>query len=282
MKITTNYYSNPEYEAMYDDLIKETFGFSFAPWFERKLWDERYESYSIIENGRMLSNISIFKTNLLVVGKPVRAHQYGAVATRKSWRGKGLSRVIMEHINSLYPDVPAFLSANPSVLDFYPRFGFRRVTEYRPALDAKIDNPTAPIIMLKPDDEAVQSAIQNRTAYSSLVDSVNTQSVQMFHLLLEYTDAIYHLPKSDVVVVAEQTDEKLFVADVISDKPLKWSDIAAELPFVGVQRIEFGFCPDWLGVNAAWEPISGDGDPFFIKGSLELPERFIFPITSRT
>ena len=63
MRITINRSNTPIYEAMFDDLIQEVYGFSFAPWFARKLWDERYESYSIIQNGRILANVCIFKTD---------------------------------------------------------------------------------------------------------------------------------------------------------------------------------------------------------------------------
>jgi len=55
MTITMNNQNNPAYEAMLDTLIQEVFGFSFEPWFEYELWDKNYESYSIIENGKMLS-----------------------------------------------------------------------------------------------------------------------------------------------------------------------------------------------------------------------------------
>lgn len=83
LKITMSSRNDSAYEAVLDDLIRETFGFSFMPWFEQKLWDERYESYSIINGGEMLANVCIFKTDMLVSGRKTRAHQFGAVATRR-------------------------------------------------------------------------------------------------------------------------------------------------------------------------------------------------------
>ena len=46
--------NDADYERMFDDFINEVFGFSFAPWFAEKVWDERYESYSIILDNRIL------------------------------------------------------------------------------------------------------------------------------------------------------------------------------------------------------------------------------------
>ena len=138
--ITVCKYNDPTYERMFDYLIQEVFGFSFAPWFERKLWDERYESYSIVQDGIMLSNVCIFKTDMIVSGRKIRTHQFGAIATKEDMRKRGLSRHLIEHVLSLYPETPAFLSANPSVIDFYQRFGFRHVQTYRPRIAAVINN----------------------------------------------------------------------------------------------------------------------------------------------
>lgn len=281
MEIKMNNTSNPEYESLFDDLIRDVFGFSFSPWFERKLWDTRYESYSIIENGMMLSNVCVFKVDMIIGGRKTRVHQYGAVATRAGYRGKGLSRSIIEQINSIYPEVPVFLSANPSVLNFYPRFGFRRFQEYQPFIYTNIDN-TSSFERLKSDDDAIKSALKNRSQFSKLVDCTNTEPVLMFHLLLDYADDIYNLPACSAVIIAQQTDVELFVADVIAAKPLSWNEIVMALPFSGVKRVTFGFCPDWLGIDAHWEPIDSDSEPFFVKGSIDLPDKFIFPNTSRT
>jgi len=201
MEITVNKSNNPAYEALFDDLIQEVFGFSFSPWLERKLWDERYESYSIIENDVMLSNVCIYKFELIVLGEKVKANRFGAVATRKDARGKGLSRLLIEHILSLYPDTLAYLTANPSVVNFYPRFGFRQVQTYKPEIITKINNDPARYIKYKFDDLSFVNALNHRACYSKLLDCLNAQPIQIFHLLMEYADDIYFLPNLDVVII---------------------------------------------------------------------------------
>jgi predicted N-acetyltransferase YhbS len=282
LQITMNNHNDKLYEELFDDLIKDVFGFSFVPWFDRKLWDERYESYSIIEKGRMLANICIYKTEMNVYGKPFNALQFGGVATRKEERGKGLSRLLMEHILEKYPNMPAFLGANPSVTEFYPRFGFRPVQTYHPKIQAAINNSKCEAIKLKPDDIAVTQAIQNRIMHSNTLDSLNTQSIQMFHLLLDFSDAIYHLPNHDTIVVAEQKGEMLFIADVIAKTHISFGTLQKELPFNGIKCVEFGFCPDWLGVALEWEPVDTAKEPYFVRGKWNLPEKFRFPIMWET
>ncbi|MCL2426769.1 MAG: GNAT family N-acetyltransferase [Oscillospiraceae bacterium] len=282
VKIAFNNRHNPEYEVMFDDLIQDVFGFSFSPWFERKLWDEHYESYSVIENGRMLSNVCIYKSNIVVQGKTVMTNRFGAVATRKDMQGKGLSRLLMEHILSLYPNTLSLLTANPSVIDFYPRFGFKQVQTYTPEIAVNINNNQKKAIKYSLDDPDFMTLLYNRNQYSNIVDCISTQSIQIFHLLMEYADDIYYLPNLDVAVVAQQDGSNLYLADVIARKPISFESLKQELPFENIESVEFGFTPDWLDVTPTWTPVNMNDDPFFIKGEWNLPTNYCFPAMSET
>jgi len=281
MKITVNNYNNKEYELLFDDLIQEIFGFSFEKWLEHKLWDKCYESYSIIKNEKMLANLCIFKTEMIVNGQKLQALQIGAVCTRKDEQGKGLSKMLMEHVLDIYKDAPAYLFANESVVNFYPRFGFKPTQVHSPSIKATVNNPEK-AIKLSPGDKIVKTAVYNRTEHSNTLDCLNTASIQMFHLLMEYSDCIYRLPKSDVIVVAQKEEETLFIADIIANKPITFEQIKTELPFYGIETVEFGFFPDWLNVTPTWEPVDMDDVMFFTKGKWNLPKAFRFPFTSET
>jgi len=251
------------------------------PWLVKNLWDDRYESYSIIENEKMLANVCIFKTDMIISGQPVRAHQFGAVATRANQRGRGLARLLINHVLGKYPDTPAFLGANPSVVDFYPQFGFKPMQTYRPVVDFVVNNPGGLGVKCGPDDECVKKAIYERHAFSNMVDSLNAQPVQICQMLTNprYKDFIYYLPKCDAVIIARQKSSTLYLEDVITAKPLTFDMLAAQLPFAGINCIEFGFCPDWLGVSPRWVPLD---EPYFIRGGWNLPEKFRFPVMSET
>ena len=282
MNITMNCKNDTAYEAMLDDLIQETFGFSFTPWFEYELWDDNYESYSIIENGRMLSNVCVYKVELVVQGVKAAAIQFGCVATRKEERGKGLSKILIEHILSLYPKTPAFLFATDSVMDFYPKFGFSAVQYYIPQISAAIDNPTIPTMLGIDDDyDFIQTAMQNRMT-SSVLDCLDSQSVQMFHMIMSYRENIYHLSGCGAIVIAQQNGDKLILVDVIATAPITFAQLAAELPFTGIRTVQFGFNPDWLDVTPTWIPSCMTENPLFVRGNWNLPQHFIFPKTSET
>jgi len=128
---------------MLNNLLKDIF-FDFQFWYDLNLWDENYESYSIIENGEIVSNICVYKTQILFNQKKYSALSVGAVATKKEYRGRGLSRTLMEQIIKKYDNVPMYLSANDSVVDFYPKFGFKRIYEKLPICECVINNAVIP------------------------------------------------------------------------------------------------------------------------------------------
>ncbi|MCL2189085.1 MAG: GNAT family N-acetyltransferase [Defluviitaleaceae bacterium] len=280
--ITFNNSNDPAYEGIFDDLIQEVFGFSFAPWFAEKLWDEKYESYSIIENGVMLANVCIYKSDMLVGGKAFVAHQFGAIATRKSARGKGLSRQLMNHVLEKYPTTPAYLAANAGVVDFYPRFGFTQVQPHTPYIAAKIENDPATAVLCDLKDPKFMDALYNRAHFSHTLDTQNAQSINLFHLIMEYDEDVYFLPALNVYIIAQQEGERLFIADIIAKYPVTFAQLAGALPFAGVKEIAFGFCPKWLGVKPQWKPVDTKKDPFFIRGAWDLPEKFCFPVMAQT
>jgi len=280
MQITTVTSAAASYYAFFNDLMGDVYSISFDSWHRNGGWGADYESHSIIEDGKMLANLSITKIDLLLGGKTVRAHQIGAVATRECARGRGLSRRLMEHIFALYPDVPAFLFANQTVLEFYPRFGFRQVQMSRTEIELSINNPPTMAVRLTPD-EAI-AALDRRRVFSGVIDCTNTRSIQMFHLLGEFSDCAYRLPNCGAVVVAQQEGARLFIADIIAESPINFTEIAKELPFSGVTNVAFWFTPDAFGVEPNWKPLDMKAVPFFVRGDLELPRHFHYPATSET
>ena len=99
---------------------------------------------------------------------------------------------------------------------------------------------------------------------------------------MEYGEDIYFLPELDVVAIAQQDGNRLFLADVIAKKPISFDQLKRSLPFEGIATVEFGFCPDWLGVEPMWISQNMNDEPFFIKGNWNLPKNFRFPVMSDT
>jgi GNAT superfamily N-acetyltransferase len=273
--------STQEMKNRYNDLIMDTFEFSFDRWFSLDLWDEDYESYNIVENGIMIANISAFKMKMLINGVERNCLQFGAVATRGEHRGKGLSRVIMEHISNLYPGVPAFLFGNDNVLDFYPKFGFRVAEEKQAFIKQEIHNE-GEMIKLNIKDPKIDRYLKERKQFSGIFDCRNQYSVNWFHLIMGYEDNVFEIPKLGVMLVATQQGSTLTIHDIASGKPLSFSELSAHLYFKGVSTIKFEFNPDWLDFEYELSEYKVEDSTLFIKGDLGSKSGFIVPSLIRT
>lgn len=275
MNISFNNSNDKSYQSKLNNLLKEIF-LDFQFWYDLDLWDENYESYSIIENGELISNICVFKTKLLFNQKQCNALSIGAVATKNEHRGRGLSRVLMEHIIKKYDGVPMYLSANDEVVDFYPKFGFKQISEKLPVCYLEINNDYEPV-KLQYNDPKVLNYIYNRINYSNKLDCLNTKSINIFHLYWGYLkDCIYEIPELETMVVAEQNESTLKIIGVFSLRNICFSDLAEYLPFNKVTRIEFGFMPYWTDIK--YDMCEYDTDPIFTRnincnlGDFKFPE----------
>ena len=271
--------NDPAYEALFNDLIGEVFGFTFADWHRLGVWDERYESFSLIENGVMLANICLFRTQLVLEGQRIEAFHLGAVSTRTARRGQGLSRRLMERVLERYPDSPMFLFANQNVLNFYPRFGFCRVYESSPVLEFRPNHP--PVRRLALDDSLVRQFLERGRCGSARFYCANTLPIEWFHLL-SCGDSLWHLPEIEGFAVAEQQGNELQLHYLSLPEGLPVEAALSYLPFSGVTRIRFGFYPDELASRCKFEPLLGGDESMFVRGHIPLPETYTFPALSKT
>lgn len=254
-----------QYQRGWNALVTMVFQ-DFSFWLDQNLWDTRYESYAIVEEGTFLSNINVFKTALLWDGKPVSALSIGAVCTHPAHRGKGYSRRLMEHILNRYPNTPMYLSANDSVLNFYPKFGFEPAYEKLPVIEASLDG-TTPAVQLAYADPKVWAYVHGRVNFSAVLDCTNTDIVTMFDVRQDGLEqCLYELPDIQTMIVARQSGETLRLIGVFALRPVTWSQIMPRLPFAGVRRVEFGFMPDALDVGPHTMEAC-QGEVIFIRGT---------------
>ena len=72
---------DPEYAVQLNVLMREVFDFDFDFWFRRGMWSDKYESFSLIDAGRMVAHVGVSRMKLRVKGKEFFAIQLGGVAT---------------------------------------------------------------------------------------------------------------------------------------------------------------------------------------------------------
>jgi len=231
--------NDKQYQRLLNNFLKPIF-LDFQFWYDLNLWDNNYESYSIIKNDEIVSNVCVFKADILLKGCRYNALSVGAVATKKEYRGNGYSRLLMEHIIGKYDNIPMYLFANETVTDFYPRFGFERIYEKLPISRYTIQNAVEPKKLCFNNPKA-WDYVHNRMNFSPSLDCLNAASVNLFHIHEGYLkDCIYDIPELETVLIAKQNDYILKIIAVFSLQEVCFADLAKYLPFSNIKKIEFG------------------------------------------
>ena len=102
-KIINNYKNDDELRDKYYRYISEVFpGLSFEDWYDKGFWTDTYIPFSIIKSGKIISNVSVSMMDILIEDRQYQAIQLGAVGTIPEYRNQGLSRVLIDHVISMY------------------------------------------------------------------------------------------------------------------------------------------------------------------------------------
>jgi predicted N-acetyltransferase YhbS len=257
-------------------------GRTFFDWGARGGWVAGYEVFAIVVDDRIVSTVGRQAMRYVINGKARNGYQIGAVATRREHRNRGLARLLMERVLAELdaPDQPVILFANPSVLDFYPRFGFRRRAQYRfvAHIDVRPADTLAPSLDLARATDRVWLA--NHCARAHAIGRGFTARdyypALLFHLTRELRKAV-RLDSFGAVVVTQQDGERLLIQDLLATRPFSLTDALPHLCANPTRTIEFGFHPEMWWPNTETLPLDDSESPLFVRGAaagVREPVRF--------
>ena len=125
VKIIKNYRNDDALRSSFNALAEATFGLNFENWYRNGFWGDNYVPYSVLEDGKIVANVSVNRTDMVIGGARKRLYQLGTVMTAEGYRNRGYIRAIMEEVEKDIADADGvYLFANDSVTAFYPKFGF--------------------------------------------------------------------------------------------------------------------------------------------------------------
>lgn len=286
LSIHKNYRGQDSLRRSFNALAGEIFdGLDFENWYQNDFWGDRYNPHSIIDNGEVIANVSVNMMDFLWNGQLRHLIQLGTVMTRKSFRHQGLIRQIMNEIDRQYGQTAdgIYLFANDSVLDFYPKFGFRKAREYcytKPFYTSRECTLIRVPMREKADWKKLENAMHGSVSYSRL-NMIENDSLIMFYITGFMQDSVYYDPEHDAYVIAEFDADTLIVHNVFSGKKYPLDDILAGFG-AGVRQIALGFTPiDEKTYRIA--PFKEEDCTLFVKGPVFdgfETDRLIFPTLS--
>lgn len=287
MELICNYMRDDILRHKLNALTQETFGFDFEGWVKGGYFEGDYLPYSFLEDGRILSNVSVNRMSFLQNGVRRNYIQLGTVMTEESCRGQGLAGKLMEHVLAEYEGKcdGFYLFSNLDALGFYKKLGFQEGLEYQYALKKDFhEMPRRGAFFQKTEGQSPQrkqkymDAVRNSAANSAF-EQINKYGLQMFYTA--DLSNVYYAEDIDCFAVMEKQEEDLVLQSVIRKEPISLEEVIARIP-PDYSSLKLGFSP--LARDAAmFDAAAFDGGEdyrFFYRGngpeSIEK-ERLFFP-----
>lgn len=285
MERRKDYRDDTALRGSFNELAKAVFGLDFEGWYRSGYWKEAYNPYSMVENGRVVANVSVNRMEFDCGGISKNLIQLGTVMTAKEYRGRGLIRELMEWIEE---DCAAqadgmFLFANDSVLEFYPKFGFRQAREYvytRPVCGL----PRSRMIPMPVKDAAARARLADAIRSSvpqGEMDQVHNEGLILFYVTQFMQDSVFYDPVQDAYVIAGITEGNVLLYNVFAAHPTAPEELAAAFG-PEVCSVTPGFLPrSWEGYCA--KEYREEDTTLFVKGNVFADfekEKMLFPFLS--
>lgn len=267
MEIIKNYRRDPALRASFNALAEATFGLNFENWYRLGFWGENYTPYSVLEEGKIVANVSLNRTDLVMDGQRKRIYQLGTVMTAPEYRNRGFIRAIMAQIEKDTADADGiYLFANDSVVDFYPKFGFTPNKEYvHTKTLTQTEAPTMTRIpMDTPENREMLAAAMAYSTFPTACHMVDNPGLIFFYTAQFMQDCVYYSEALNTWAIAEPEDGTLLLHNVFTHRPVSLNAILAAFG-PEVKEVTLGFTPaDTEGFTCAqWKE---EDCNFFTKG----------------
>lgn len=291
MRLIKGYEKQNHLRQSFNELAQQTFGIDFESWYEKGYWTDKYIPYSFADGDKIIANVSVNLIDVLINGEEKRAIQIGTVMTNPSYRGRGLSRKLMEIILGEYENTNDFfyLFANQSVLEFYPKFGFKRAAESQFMLEINGEIKTdSKIRKLNPsvnndDLQFVDRFVTNRVPISEKFGTVNTKELFMFYCVSAFQDDVYYVEEEEIIAISRHQGEELHIFDIVSKSDeVDLRNLVHKIATEETRKAVFYFTPG-NSSGFKYTTKNDENDVLFIRqrGDIQFPEHFSHPITSK-
>lgn len=274
MNLVTYYREKEALRNSFNVLAKETFGIDFEPWYKLGFWNDRYQPYSIEEDGEIIANASVNKLNFYVHGTKYSALQIGTVMTKASYRRQGLGKKLMRHIFNVYNDYDIiYLFANKEAKPFYQALNFEALSESEYILDQSFDPIPCERRVLDIKKEADRDMLLNYSdnKYINKVFDVGAYGqIAAFYATYVYPENFYYLECLDTIVVATVEDEVLTLHDVICDRKLNLLEVIPKVIDVPIKSVKFAFTPELRNKNLKKVDIEDDESTLYIRSKIDF------------
>lgn len=267
MTIVKHYRENPQLRGSFNELAEATFGLNFENWYRMGYWGDNYEPYSVLEDGKVVANVSLNRTDMIIGGEQKRIYQLGTVMTYPEYRNRGYIRAIMAEIEKDTADADGiYLFANDEVLDFYPKFGFVQNREFAcsKSVTQTGGNSLVQVKMDTPENRNKLAAAMAKSTFQTGCTMVDNPGLIFFYAAQFMQENVYYWEDRNAWVIAEQEEGTLMLHAVFAEEELSLDDVIGAFGET-VAEVNLGFAPaDVSGWNC--EAYHEEDCTFFTMG----------------
>ncbi len=251
----------------FNDLAVKTFGLNFENWYRNGYWTPKYIPYSVISDNKVIANISVNIMDFKYHKENRRYIQLGTVMTDEEYRKQGFSKMLMEIILKEYAEYDGvFLYANDSVLDFYPKFGFTPIKEYRYFTDTRcMGERNVKRVPMKSKKDWDYFLCEKNKRTSLGMAALDNDGLMMFYLTQFMQENVFYIEKLDAYVIAEIKEDTLVLFDVFAGGQIAmrniWEEFGKE-----IKKVLFSFTPQEVNGLTRFE-VPTENNTFFILGN---------------
>ena len=243
MTIVKHYRDNAGLRASFNALAEQTFGLNFENWYRLGYWGDDYDPYSVLEDGKIVANVSVNRTDMVIGGQRRRLYQLGTVMTAPEYRNRGYIRGIMGEIEKDIADADGvYLFANDSVVEFYPKFGFRKDREYlysKPVSQSG-ECRAEQVSMDVPENRERLAAAMAHNRFSTGCTMVDNPGLVFFYAAQFMRENVYTV--GNTWVIAEPEEGSLMLHSVFSAGDISLDAVIAAFG-PEVKEVTLGFAP---------------------------------------
>jgi predicted N-acetyltransferase YhbS len=282
-----NYDTNIEKREKLFPLFQKVFGFgesTLNDFYASGFANPTYTPFTFFQEGLAIANVSMFEMPLLINGQEVSTAGIQSVMTDPEYRGKGLFKQLFERmltaIDSRYESSFLFTS----IPELYRPFGFREVKEYFFVVSYKKrtglrETSLRKLDIFNAEDVLVIKAQFNHFTPISHVFSPLSHAPSFYLNMFDpyYNEKLYYSKELEVIIVFEIENNTLKLYDLIGSELPKIEDIVTSIGAL-VMHIEFHFHPELFALQDL-KPINSPGH-LMVRGNIDLPSNFKFPITA--
>lgn len=269
-EIVKNVRNSETLRKSFNELAIETFDLDFEDWYQNGFWRDKYIPYSMVIDGKVAANVSVNRTDMLWNGRRKHLIQLGTVMAKESYRKRGLIRRLMEEIEKDFATQAdgIYLFANDSVLDFYPKFGFRKAVEwqYSKKVSVRDEELVQRVPMENSEDWKVLIKAIEESVPQGKFELTDNSDLIMFYVSKFMQDNVYYLSEKQAYVIAEPQGEELILYNIFAPERVDPETVAKAFGNK-IQKLNLCFVP-WENSGYEKELLCKEDSTFFVKGEL--------------